>query len=62
MKNSQLAVLSGVILAGAVIVAASNWLTVRSLRQEAGVRNHVRDSGCPVEIQNLDWNDAEGEG
>ncbi|MEP7270040.1 MAG: substrate-binding domain-containing protein [Acidobacteriota bacterium] len=34
MKNSQLAVLSGVILAGAMIVAGSNWLTVRSLRQE----------------------------
>ncbi len=34
MKNSQLAVLSGVILAGAMIVAGSNWLTMRSLRKE----------------------------
>lgn len=34
MKNSQLAILSAVILAGAAIIAASNWLTVRSLRQE----------------------------
>lgn len=34
MKNSQLAILSGVILAGAAIIAASNWLTVRSLRED----------------------------
>jgi rhamnose transport system permease protein len=34
MKNSQLAILSGVILAGAAIIAASNWLTVRSLREQ----------------------------
>jgi len=34
MKNSQLAVLSAVILAGAMIVAATNWWLVRSLRQE----------------------------
>ena len=34
MKNSQLAVLSAVIVAGALIVAATNWWLVRSLRQE----------------------------
>lgn len=34
MKNSQLALLSCVILAGALIIAGSNWLTIRSLRQE----------------------------
>ena len=32
VRNSQVAVLSGVILAGALIVAGSNWLLVRSLR------------------------------
>jgi rhamnose transport system permease protein len=34
MKNSQIAVLSAVIILAALIVAASNWLLVRSLRQE----------------------------
>src|SRR5687768_10139658 len=32
VRNSQVAVLSGVILAAAVIVAGSNWLLVRSIR------------------------------
>ena len=32
VRNSQVAVLSGVILAGALIVAASNWMLVNSLR------------------------------
>ena len=35
VRNSQVAVLSGVILAGALIVAASNWLLVRSLRHNS---------------------------
>jgi rhamnose transport system permease protein len=35
VKNSQVAVLSAVILVGALVVAASNWLLVRSLRPEA---------------------------
>jgi rhamnose transport system permease protein len=35
VKNSQVAVLSLVILAGAIIVAASNWLLVRDLRSAA---------------------------
>lgn len=34
VKNSQVAMLSVVILVSALIVAASNWLLVRSLRQE----------------------------
>src|SRR5262249_44641359 len=34
MKNSQVAVLSAVILIAAVIVASSNWWLVRSLRHE----------------------------
>jgi rhamnose transport system substrate-binding protein len=33
VRNSQVAVLSGVILAAALIVAGSNWLLVRSVRQ-----------------------------
>jgi ribose/xylose/arabinose/galactoside ABC-type transport system permease subunit/ABC-type sugar transport system substrate-binding protein len=36
MKNSQLAVLCGVILLGAGIVATSNWWLVRSLRPATG--------------------------
>src|SRR3954469_13154338 len=32
VKNSQVAVLSAVILAGALIVAASNWMVVTSIR------------------------------
>ena len=34
MRNSQLAVLCGVILAGALIVAGSNWWLVHSLRRD----------------------------
>jgi rhamnose transport system permease protein len=37
MKNSQLAVLSGVILAGSLIVAGTNVWLVRSLRADAGL-------------------------
>ncbi len=36
VKNSQVAILSAVILAAALIVAGSNWLLVRSLQQNAG--------------------------
>jgi rhamnose transport system permease protein len=35
MRNSQLAILCGTVLAGALIVAASNWYLVRSLRAPA---------------------------
>ena len=35
VRNSQVAVLSGVILVAALIVAGSNWLLVRSLRTES---------------------------
>src|ERR1044072_1546701 len=34
LRNSQLAVLSGVILVAALIVAGSNWLLTRSLKEE----------------------------
>jgi rhamnose transport system permease protein len=36
VKNSQVAVLSAVILLAALLVAGSNWMLVRSLRQDAG--------------------------
>ncbi len=39
VKNSQVAILSGVILIAALIVAGSNWLLVRSLRQ--GTNNNA---------------------
>lgn len=39
VKNSQVAVLSAVILVAALMVAGSNWLLVRSLKQESGSSN-----------------------
>jgi rhamnose transport system substrate-binding protein len=36
VRNSQVAVLSVVILLGAIIVAGSNWMLVRSVRENAG--------------------------
>ncbi len=44
MKNSQVAVLSAVILIGASIVAGANWYLVRSLRQEIGNGAALKDS------------------
>ncbi len=46
VKNSQVAVLSSVIIAGALVVAGSNWFLVRSLRQELG--GHVGSSSAPA--------------
>jgi rhamnose transport system permease protein len=37
VRNSQVGVLSAVILASALIVAGSNWMLVRSIRHELGV-------------------------
>ena len=34
MKNSQVAVLSAVILLAALLVAGSNWVLVRSVKQD----------------------------
>jgi rhamnose transport system permease protein len=49
VRNSQVAVLSAVILAGALIVAGSNWYLVRSLRGTvAGVPNVVTSPGAGV--------------
>ena len=45
MKNSQVAVLSAVVLIAASIVAGSNWLLVRSLRQE--LRQELRTAAGP---------------
>src|SRR6185503_10509710 len=43
LKNSQIAVLSGVILVAALIVTGSNWMLISSLRQDlrnvAGSKN-----------------------
>ncbi|MGI8785357.1 MAG: substrate-binding domain-containing protein [Acidobacteriota bacterium] len=44
VKNSQVAVLSAVILIGASIVAGANWYLVRSLRQEIGNGAALKDS------------------
>ncbi|HZM88693.1 MAG TPA: substrate-binding domain-containing protein [Blastocatellia bacterium] len=40
VKNSQVAVLSAVILLGALIVAGSNWYLVGSLRRDSGVSSN----------------------
>ena len=45
VRNSQVAVLSGVILAGALIVAGSNWLLVRSLRNDSRAVNPTATAG-----------------
>jgi rhamnose transport system permease protein len=52
VRNSQVAILSAVILAGALIVAASNWMLVKSLRTglvsgATGAEYSTSDSGAP---------------
>src|ERR671938_1193186 len=50
VRNSQVAILSAVILAAALIVAGSNWLLVRSLRQGAapvGAAPQQQNSSAP---------------
>ncbi|MGH9848319.1 MAG: substrate-binding domain-containing protein [Blastocatellia bacterium] len=46
VKNSQVATLSAVILVAALIVAGSNWLLVRSLKQELSV--NATSSSAPI--------------
>ncbi len=56
MKNSQLAVLCGVILAGAGLVALSNWYLARSVRDAAGTRaweSHSTNSGTPATAKKI---------
>jgi len=51
MRNSQLAILSGVILAAALIVAGSNWYLVRSIAVKApsaGVTPSATGAATPV--------------
>jgi rhamnose transport system permease protein len=45
VKNSQVAVLSAVILIGALLVAGSNWMLVRSLRRGAMTGSASRPAG-----------------
>lgn len=45
VRNSQVAVLSAVILLGALIVAGSNWVLVRSVRENAGAGAGVVGAG-----------------
>src|SRR3954463_3664425 len=44
VRNSQVAILSAVILAGALIVAASNWVLVRSIRDYSVRPGQVTDT------------------
>jgi rhamnose transport system substrate-binding protein len=45
VRNSQVAILSAVILAGALIVAASNWMLVKSLRPIANAGSPATSGG-----------------
>jgi rhamnose transport system substrate-binding protein len=45
VRNSQVAVLSAVILLGALIVAGSNWMLVRSVKENAGAGVAVVGTG-----------------
>jgi rhamnose transport system substrate-binding protein len=47
VKNSQLAVVCAVILVGALIVAASNWLLMRNLRQDSATGQRVTVAMMP---------------
>jgi len=42
VKNWQIGLLSGVILLAAVIVAASNWMLVRSIKEQGGTQPNVQ--------------------
>ncbi|HVF87293.1 MAG TPA: substrate-binding domain-containing protein [Pyrinomonadaceae bacterium] len=56
MRNSQVAVLSAVIFLGALVVSGSNWMLVRSLRQDVGTRagsNIVGGSWAPAPSQRI---------
>ena len=46
VKNWQVGVLSGVILVAAVIVAASNWMLVRSIKEQGGVSPAVQNQNA----------------
>src|SRR5262249_17802124 len=45
VKNSQVAILGAVIIAGALIVAASNWMLLRGLRSEGIGQNASAHAG-----------------
>jgi rhamnose transport system permease protein len=47
MKNSQVAVLSAVMLVSALIVAGSNWMLARALRGERATSERASDSPAP---------------
>src|SRR6185503_5162237 len=46
VRNSQVAILSAVILAGSLIVAASNWMLVKSLRPTTAAAGSSTSSGA----------------
>ncbi len=48
MRNSQVGVLSAVILAGALIVAGSNWMLFRSLRPTTDAREAATPAATPA--------------
>ncbi|MFM8890991.1 MAG: substrate-binding domain-containing protein [Planctomycetia bacterium] len=48
VKNSQVAVLAGVILLAAALIAASNWLLARTLVREIGARTAAAPATAPI--------------
>src|SRR5262249_18535032 len=50
VKNSQVAILSAVILAAALIVAGSNWLLVRSLKEGS---NNTAEAASSAPVKRL---------
>ena len=48
VKNWQIGVLSGVILLAAVIVAASNWMLVRSIKEQGATQPSVQSQDASV--------------
>ena len=51
VRNSQVAALSAVILTGSLIVAASNWMLVRSLRRDPPVTSATAGAAVAAPVQ-----------
>ena len=51
VRNSQVAALSAVILTGSLIVAASNWMLVRSLRRDPPVTSATAGAAVTAPVQ-----------
>ena len=62
VKNWQIGVLSGVILVAAIIVAGSNWMLVRSIKEQSGtIRRSAESELSNTWQEKCHRDDAEGE-